>query len=115
MSLLIKNDEAIVTCDLDDRLIKDSNIYIEDGIIMDISKKVYDAEEIIDAKGMWGYPGLINAYHHFYQIFTRNFPQVQNMELFDWLTHLYEIWKNLDEDLIAEKANYEAKNLLSKI
>lgn len=100
MSLLIKNAEAIVTCDLDDRLIKDSNIYIEDGIIKDISKKVYDADEVIDAKGMWVYPGLINAHHHFYQIFTRNLPEVQNMELFDWLTHLYEIWKNLDEDSI---------------
>ena len=30
----------------------------------------------------------------------RNLPQVQNMELFDWLKTLYEIWKNLDEDVI---------------
>ena len=39
------------------------------------------------------YPGLINTHHHLYQQFSRNLPQVQNMELFDWLKTLYEIWK----------------------
>jgi cytosine/adenosine deaminase-related metal-dependent hydrolase len=46
------------------------------------------------------YPGLINAHHHLYQIFTRNLPQVQNMELFPWLVSLYELWKNIDQDVI---------------
>ena len=46
------------------------------------------------------YPGLVNTHHHLYQVFSRNLPQVQNMELFDWLKTLYEIWKNLDEDVI---------------
>lgn len=46
------------------------------------------------------YPGLINTHHHLYQTFSRNLPDVQNMELFDWLKYLYEIWKNLDEDKI---------------
>ena len=44
-------------------------------------------------------PGLINAHHHLYQVFSRNLPQVQNMELFDWLVTLYEIWKGLNEGL----------------
>ena len=46
------------------------------------------------------YPGLINTHHHLYQQFSRNLPQVQNMELFDWLKTLYEIWKNLDTNVI---------------
>lgn len=100
MSLLIKNASAIITCDSKDRLVKDSNILIEDGIIKNIGKEKFDADEIIDAKDMWVYPGLINAHHHLYQIFSRNLPTVQNMELFDWLKYLYEIWKNLDEDSI---------------
>ena len=45
-------------------------------------------------------PGLINTHHHLYQVFSRNLPQVQNLELFDWLTALYEIWKELDEDVV---------------
>ena len=46
------------------------------------------------------YPGLVNTHHHLYQQFSRNLPQVQDMELFDWLKTLYEIWKNLDADVI---------------
>jgi cytosine/adenosine deaminase-related metal-dependent hydrolase len=49
---------------------------------------------------MWMYPGLINTHHHLYQFFTRNLPQVQNMELFDWLKTLYEIWKRIDADTV---------------
>jgi len=49
---------------------------------------------------MFCYPGLINTHHHLYQQFSRNLPQVQNMELFDWLKTLYEIWKNLDTAVI---------------
>ena len=46
------------------------------------------------------YPGLVNTHHHLYQVFSRNLPEVQNMELFDWLKTLYEIWKNLDAEVI---------------
>ena len=46
------------------------------------------------------YPGLVNTHHHLYQLFSRNLPQVQNMELFDWLTSLYAIWKGLNEDTV---------------
>jgi cytosine/adenosine deaminase-related metal-dependent hydrolase len=27
------------------------------------------------------YPGLVNAHHHLYQVFSRNLPEVQSMEL----------------------------------
>ncbi|WP_200868821.1 amidohydrolase family protein [Agrilactobacillus composti] len=55
------------------------------------------ADETIDASHHIVYPGLVNTHHHLYQTFTRNLPQVQNMELFDWLTTLYKIWGNLDQ------------------
>ena len=45
-------------------------------------------------------PGMVNTHHHFYQTLTRNHPQVQNVELFDWLTHLYDVWKYIDEEAI---------------
>ena len=53
---------------------------------------------------MYAYPGLINSHHHLFQTFTRNLPQVQNMELFDWLTTLYEIWKGV----VSESVRYSS-------
>lgn len=99
-TLFIKNARAIITCDNDERVLKNYNIYMVDGVIKDISTKEYEADEVIDGTGMLIYPGLVNTHHHLYQMFTRNIPEVQNLELFPWLLHLYEIWKNLDQDTI---------------
>ena len=99
-SLFIKNIKSLVTCNDNDEVLDNINIYIEDGVIKSIDNNIYEADEIIDASNMFVYPGLINTHHHLYQTFTRNLPKVQNMELFDWLKTLYEIWKNLDEESI---------------
>jgi cytosine/adenosine deaminase-related metal-dependent hydrolase len=102
-TLLIKNIKYIVTCDDSDNLYKDGYIYIEDNVIKDIGEcnnYTYTADEVIEGRNMIAYPGLINTHHHLYQYFTRNLPQVQNMELFDWLKTLYEIWKNIDGEVI---------------
>lgn len=99
-TLLIKNPKAIVTCDDHDTVLEQGNLLISDGVITAMGPDVQEADEIIDATGCIIYPGLINTHHHLYQTFSRNLPQVQNMELFDWLTTLYEIWKNLDGDII---------------
>lgn len=99
-SLFIKNTSSIVTCDNNDRVHNNSNILIENGVITYIGKEEKNADRVIDASGCFVYPGLINTHHHLFQIFTRNLPQVQNMELFEWLTNLYEIWKNLNHDVV---------------
>ena len=99
-SLLLKNIEEIVTCSDSDNMYANSSIYIEDGIIKEIGVIEKTADKEIDCKNMVCYPGLINTHHHLYQVFSRNLPQVQNMELFDWLKTLYEIWKNLNDDTI---------------
>lgn len=103
-NLFIKNIKALVTCDENDNLFKNVNIYIEDGVIKYIGNETYEAEEVIDAKDMYVYPGLVNSHHHLFQTFTRNLPQVQNMELFDWLTTLYEIWKGV----VSESVRYSS-------
>lgn len=99
-SLLIKNCKAIVTCDGADRMLENANIYCVDGLIASIGPECPQADQVIDATGMLCYPGLVNTHHHLYQVFSRNLPQVQNMELFDWLITLYEIWKGLGTDTI---------------
>ena len=35
---------------------------------------------------------------------SRNLPQTQNMELFEWLDFLFEKWKNINEDVVYYSA-----------
>ncbi|MDD3363316.1 MAG: 8-oxoguanine deaminase [Hespellia sp.] len=99
-TLLVKNVKYLVTCDDNDRLLENVNIFVQDGVITYIGEDAMEADDTIDASRMIVYPGLINTHHHLYQTFSRNLPQVQNMELFPWLKTLYEIWKNLDDEVI---------------
>ena len=100
-TLLIRNIAQLVTCDDSDRILQNADLYCEDGFIKTIGHDLdVPADRVIDGSHMFCYPGLVNTHHHLYQVFSRNLPQVQNMELFDWLRTLYEIWKNLDADVI---------------
>ncbi|MBK5241661.1 8-oxoguanine deaminase [Clostridium sp.] len=99
-SILLKNIKYLVTCDDEDNVFQNINLFIENGEIKYIGSEIKSADEIIDATNMVVYPGLINTHHHLYQYFSRNIPEVQNMELFPWLKYLYEIWKNVNSDVI---------------
>ena len=99
-SLFIKNASAIVTCDHRDTVLENAGILIQDGAVAYMGPEARAADEVLDASGCIVYPGLVNTHHHLYQTFSRNLPQVQNLELFDWLRALYEIWKNLDGETI---------------
>ncbi len=100
-SLLVKNLQSIITCDQEDRVLSGVDLYCEDGFIRALGPDLPQrADAVLDGSHFWCYPGLVNTHHHLYQVFSRNLPQVQNMELFDWLTTLYEIWKRLDETII---------------
>lgn len=99
-TLLIRNAAHIVSCDARDTVYDGANLLIRDGEIVSIGPEAPAADKVIDATGCIVYPGLINTHHHLYQIFSRNLPQVQNLELFDWLRALYEIWKGLDSQVI---------------
>ena len=100
-SLLVKNLQSIITCDAEDRVLSGVDLYCEDGFIRALGPNLpQKADTELDGSHLWCYPGLVNTHHHLYQVFSRNLPQVQNMELFDWLTTLYEIWKGLDETVI---------------
>ena len=99
-TLLVKNVKHLVTCDANDRLLDGVDVFVRDGVIESIGHVEETAEDVIDASHMVMYPGLINTHHHLYQTFSRNLPQVQNMELFPWLKTLYEIWKRVDEDVV---------------
>ena len=100
-TLLIRNIAHLVTCDDADRVLQNVDVFCENGLIKSIGPNLdVAADETIDGSFMLCYPGLVNTHHHLYQVFSRNLAKVQNMELFDWLKTLYEIWKNLDHDVI---------------
>ena len=52
----------------------------------------------IDASELLIMPGMVHRHHHYYQTLTRNFPNVQNAKLFDWLQNLYPLWARLTPD-----------------
>ena len=100
-SLLLRNLRSVITCDDGDTVLEHTDLYCEDGVIRAMGPDLAQtADTVMDGSRYWCYPGLINTHHHLYQEFSRNLPQVQNLELFDWLTALYEIWKGLDEDVV---------------
>ena len=100
-TLLIRGISQLITCDDGDRILKGVDLFCEGGFIRQIGAHLdVRADEVIDGTHMLCYPGLVNTHHHLYQVFSRNLPQVQNMELFDWLKTLYGIWKNLDADVV---------------
>ena len=100
-TLLLKHIASAVTCDDTDQVLEDVDLFLQDGKIQAMGRGLNPpAQEIIDCSGMLCYPGLVNTHHHLYQCFSRNLPQVQNLELFDWLRALYEIWKNLDAHIV---------------
>ncbi|MBE7007846.1 MAG: 8-oxoguanine deaminase [Ruminococcaceae bacterium] len=104
-TLLIKNIQTLVSCDDNDTVYEDVDLYAVDGVIGEIGPGLSKAaDRVLDASHMLCYPGLINTHHHLYQVFSRNLPEVQNMELFDWLKALYEIWKNLNADVVRHSS-----------
>ena len=56
--------------------------------------------QIVSAKNCVALPGLANTHHHFFQVLTRAVPLMQNMPLFEWLTHHYPVWEGLTEEAI---------------
>ena len=99
-TLLVKNIRYLVSCDEHDTVYERVNLFVRDQEIVSIGPEIYPADQTIDATNMAVYPGLVNTHHHLYQCFTRNLPEVQRMELFPWLVTNYEIWKNLNEEIV---------------
>lgn len=101
MSLLIKNIAHIATMD-------DASTELRDGWIVLDGREITavgtgpvpepgagEQREQLDACGALAIPGMVNTHHHLYQCFQRVVPMVQDCKLFDWLTTLYEIWREL--------------------
>ena len=100
-TLLIKNARYVVSCDDSDTLYERVNLFIRDGVIVSIGPDYHQADTVLDASSMAVYPGLINTHHHLYQLFSRNLPEVLKREDFPWVVTQNEVWKGLDEEVVA--------------
>lgn len=59
-----------------------------------------EGARVIDASRHVVTPGFVNTHHHLYQTLTRALPAVQNAKLFDWLTTLYEVWREITPEAV---------------
>jgi cytosine/adenosine deaminase-related metal-dependent hydrolase len=99
---LINNLDYVVTLDGKNTIHENGSILIEGNRLKAIGKNLPDkADEVIEGKGKIAFPGMVNTHHHLYQTLTRNIPYVQDMELFDWLVALYEIWRELTPEAVT--------------
>ena len=86
-SLLIKNADAIVTCDSQDAVLEHANLLMQDGIITYIGIEPQTADEVINGTGCLVYPGLINTHHHLYQTFSQIFRKFRTWNCSTGLQH----------------------------
>jgi cytosine/adenosine deaminase-related metal-dependent hydrolase len=101
MSSILLKDCFYIYLSAEDGSRRGDDILIRDNRIAEIGASIAArADRIIDCANCVVVPGFVNTHHHFYQTLTRNLPAVQNAPLFDWLTYLYEVWKNLDEEAV---------------
>ncbi len=100
-TLLVRNCRILVTMDPGRSEIADGGIFARNGFIERVGRSAdlpTHADVVVDATGLVVLPGLVNTHHHLYQTLTRAVPATQDVELFDWLRTLYEIWGELTDE-----------------
>ena len=105
---MIINGCAIATVDPAGAEYPSGHLVIEGGRIAAIGDGAPAGDDVIDGTGLLATPGLVNSHHHLYQWATRGF--VPDGTLFEWLTGLYPVWAQLDDDVThhAAKAGLSA-------
>ena len=113
--ILIKNVKEIITMNKNRDRLKNADLLIEDGKISRMGREIEvegEVDRTINGRGYFLFPGLVNLHHHFYQALTRNLPEAQESELFDWLKYLYPIWSRLNPNAVYYSTLLAAGELL---
>jgi 8-oxoguanine deaminase len=114
-TLLLRNADMLVTMDAARREIPGGSVFVRDNVVVQVDKSNIlpaTADVVIEAAGLVVLPGLVNTHHHLYQTLTRAVPEAQNVELFDWLRVLYEIWGELTDEAAYASARVGLAELL---
>jgi cytosine/adenosine deaminase-related metal-dependent hydrolase len=113
-TLLIKSIDYLATFDDARREIRDGALLVRDNVIDQVGTTAQlgstPADRVVDLSGHIVMPGLVNTHHHMYQNLTR--VMVQDDELFVWLTTLYPIWAQLDDEAIYVSARVAMAELM---
>ena len=104
-NILLKTCDAIVTCDENDTVYRNSDLLVKDSAIDKISSDISmdqlpEDTQVVDASGLFVFPGLINTHHHFFQCFVRNNAHLDwtKYSVIEWLELIYPVFSKLDED-----------------
>jgi 8-oxoguanine deaminase len=105
--LLIKNLNVIGTLDAAGTEFVNADILIDGPVIKEVGTNLTASQDarVIDGRGKIALPGFVNTHHHMYQIYTRDLPRTANaLDIFDWLRVNYDIWHELDPELVYVSA-----------
>jgi len=100
VDLVVAEARLLVTMDDARTELAGGWVAIDGGVVVGVGPSGSEppATRTIRADGCLVTPGLVNTHHHIYQNLTRSFPPATQHNLFGWLTTLYPIWANLDEE-----------------
>ncbi|MBV7408967.1 MULTISPECIES: 8-oxoguanine deaminase [Roseobacteraceae] len=90
--ILIRGASHLVTVDDERRVLRDADLRLRGGQVVEVGQGLSTDGEVVDAQGCVVTPGLVNTHHHLFQTLTRAVPLAQNALLFGWLQTLYPIW-----------------------
>jgi hypothetical protein len=97
-----RNAACVVTMDDAGAELRDTDIRIDNGEIIELGQGLEDGP-VIDARGCLVTPGLVNTHHHLFQTLTRAVPGAQDAALFGWLQTLYPIWARFTPDTCSSR------------
>ena len=116
-TILLKNIHTLATFDDARRRLNGAWVLIRDEQIDSLGASGSEpagADQVLDLSDHVVLPGLINMHHHFYQSQLRNLPGLQDAPLFEWLTRLFTVAREMsDEDLYDASLVSLAQLLLS--
>ncbi|WP_075806991.1 amidohydrolase family protein [Melaminivora alkalimesophila] len=105
-NVIFKNADWIITMDGDRTRYRNCDLLVSGQEIREIGtnleEKLKDEITIdltIDASGKILVPGFVNTHHHTWQALFRNIKATQGLQLEPWLKVMYEIYKDLSQDV----------------
>jgi len=116
-TILLKNIHTLATFDDARRRLNGAWVLIRDEQVDSLGlsgSEPAGPDQTLDLTDHVVLPGLVNMHHHFYQSLLRNLPGLQDAPLFQWLTNIFTVAREMsDEDLYDASLVSLAQLLLS--
>lgn len=116
-TLILQNIHTLATLDDAGTVLERAALVARDGVIVWLGQSAdlpaelqAEADDVISLDQHIVIPGLVNTHHHMVQSLTR--VMAKDNELFDWLTTLYPIWRNLRSQHVYTAAKLAMAELI---